>query len=77
MMVMMMILVGGGGGYSGGGFGRNSPGGEAGRDGESSGPGEAGAGQNIEISALSTQHFYITPGNIPTSSLHRITELDN
>ena len=64
---MMMILLGGGGGYSGGGFGRYSPGGEAGGDGKSNGTGEAGAGQNIEISALSTQHFNITPGNILTT----------
>ena len=63
MVMMMMMMVGGGDGYSGGGFGRYSPGGEDGGDGETGGPGEAGAGQNIEVSSLSTQHFNITPGN--------------
>ena len=56
------VLVGGGDGYSGGGFGRHSQGGKAGGDGETTGPGGAGAGQNMEISSLSTQHFNITPG---------------
>ena len=58
------VLVGrGGAGYSGGGFGRNSTGGIAGGPGNSTGQGEAGEGQSVEVRDLSTQHFNITPGN--------------
>ena len=71
-------MLGGGDGYSGGGFGRHSQGGEGGGDGQTGGPGEAGRGQEIEVSSLSTQHFNITPGNEPDrhlSSSHEINPM--